>query len=154
VNALKKGIGLGLLALIPLTSFAESDYATCMRMAQLLGDSSATLLSDQDSGRRYRNYGSYGGYISVNNYSSSYYGGGSYYSYLGSTYGMSGLYFSSASSAWFDGENNRVLQMSRSCRHLVKHKPPAFRVVGVKSPAYRAATNVTGRPAAASENPK
>lgn len=140
---------LGLLALVPVSASAESAYAACMRMGQLPGDSASLYLS--------RNAGYYNG---------TYYGGGfgplsgssyydrSYGSYAGSGFGgwFPGRSFA-ASNAWSFSQNTRVLNKSRACRHLVNVKPPAYRVVGLKSPAQRTSTNLTGRKVAPKVSP-
>lgn len=129
---------LFLLALVPVSASAESEYAACMKMQQSLGgtvNGFLPLRASRSYGRM--NYGSYGLV------------GGRYDSY-GTSYGT-GYFPIRISIDWAFGENSQVLSRIYACRHLVKVKPPAYRVIGVKSPAKRMSTNVTGRKA--SERP-
>jgi hypothetical protein len=76
--------------------------------------------------------------------------GGAYrsagYYFFDSSIGETYLRFGSTSN-WSFAQNTRVLNQSYACRHLIKVKPPAYRVVGMKSPAHRTSTNVAGRKA-------
>lgn len=124
-----------LLALVPVSASADSEYATCMKMQQAM----ATMPNGSTPGRR-------GGYFNRASFGPVWQQDptGIYFAYsLGTTYSSLRM-----SSDWSFGENSRVLGMTRACRHLVKVKPPAYRIVGVKSPAQRTSTNVTGRTAA------
>lgn len=131
-----------LLALVPVSASAESDYSACMKMETLMGAPAAF-----SSGRgRYITSGYRGSRAAYFGDSRMNYGiGGSSYHFVNS-FG-SGFLVGGLSSSWSFGENTRVLNRSYACRHLIKMKPPAYRIIGVKSPTNRTSTNVTGRQA-------
>jgi hypothetical protein len=129
---------LFLLALVPVSASAESDYAACMKMEALMSTPGAFL---SGRGRYYRNT-SYG-YRGAGRSTFDSYGSTSSVPHL---FG-SGFLLGGTSNSWSFAENTRVLNRSYACRHLIKVKPPAYRIIGVKSPTNRTSTNVTGRQA-------
>jgi hypothetical protein len=146
---MKSALVLGLLVLVPIAASAESEYAACMRLEQRMGGAGGAFLPLRNDGN-YRApvaYGGYGGSFPFGGVhpDAQYYSYGVSYAGVYST--VVGRYFGSGASRWSFAQNERVLSMARSCRHLIKLKPPAYRVVGVKSPANRTATNVSGRQA-------
>lgn len=123
---------LFLLALVPVTASAESDYQACMKMEALMGTPGAF-----SSGRgRYYDGGQFGYRARTFGYGDGYY-----------PLFVSNFWIGGTSRSWSYSENTRVLNRSYACRHLIKMKPPAYRIIGVKSPTNRTSTNVTGRQA-------
>lgn len=134
---------LFLLALVPVSASAESEYRQCMKMNNLPGGSGGNLVP--------RGYNSAGSRYIMSAYS-PYFGGRGIYTGRGihdyNSMALGGVGFGFAMSGnWSFAQNTRVLNRTYACRHLIKVKPPAYRITGVKSPAQRTSTNVTGRKA-------
>lgn len=134
---------LFLLALVPASAAADSEYRQCMKMDNLPGGSSGMFVPGRYSGL---------GSSYLMSASSRYFPGPGSYSTRGfydyNSMALGGVGFGFAlSSQWSFAQNSRVLNRTYACRHLIKVKPPAYRVTGVKSPTNRTSTNVTGRKA-------
>jgi hypothetical protein len=124
---------LGLAMLSPVAAFAESDYSACMKMQARTGSTGFN--------QTYRGFGSRSTFFPASTYVGAYGGAGSYYYGSNFFYANASSYSFRVDSGFSSAANDYVVALARQCRHLVKPRNPAFRVVALKSPALRTTVN-------------